>query len=44
MFRPNTGNLQVSSWKAVRKICYTIMQTRKFYEQLSKMKPEDGQC
>ena len=27
MFRPNTGHLQVSSWKAVRKICYTIMQT-----------------
>ena len=26
MFRPNTGHLQVSSWKAVRKICYTIMQ------------------
>ena len=28
MFRPNTDHLQVSSWKAVRKMCYTIMQTR----------------
>ena len=28
MFRPNAGHLQFSSWKAVRKICYTIMQTR----------------
>ena len=27
MFRPNSGHLQVLSWKAVLWDCYTIMET-----------------